>query len=65
MIRWLWLTQTGVREGYRMRDEPVAAEAGVTCNSLRPSMFSPGELVPVSQDPGSGRLHRLTELRCG
>ena len=29
LIRGLWLTQAGGREGYRMRGEPVAAEAGV------------------------------------
>ena len=26
----LWLTHAGVREGYRMRGEPAAAEASVT-----------------------------------
>ena len=30
LFRWLWLTQAGGREGYRMRDEPVVAEAGMT-----------------------------------
>ena len=28
LIRGLWLTQAGGREGYGMRGEPVAAEAG-------------------------------------
>ena len=29
LIRGLWLTQAGGREGYIMRGEPAAAEAGV------------------------------------
>ena len=29
LIRGLWLTQAGGREGYRMRGEPAAAEAGM------------------------------------
>ena len=29
LIRGLWLTQAGVREGYRMRSQAAAAEAGV------------------------------------
>ena len=42
-----------------MRGEPAAAEAGVRCNSLRRVVCSPGEVVPGSWDPASGRLHRL------
>ena len=30
LIRGLWLTQAGVREGYRIQGEPAAAEASVT-----------------------------------
>ena len=30
LIRGLWLTQARGREGYGMRGEPAAAEAGVT-----------------------------------
>ena len=30
LIRGLWLTQAGEREGYRMQGEPAAAEADVT-----------------------------------
>ena len=30
LIRGLWLTQARGREGYRMRGEPVVAEASVT-----------------------------------
>ena len=30
LIRGLWLTQAGGREGYGVQDEPVAAEASVT-----------------------------------
>ena len=29
LIRGLWLTQAGGREGYRMQGEPVVAEASV------------------------------------
>ena len=29
LIRWLWLTQAGGREGYGMWGEPAAAEASV------------------------------------
>ena len=29
------------------------------CNSLRRAIRSSGEVVPGSQDPGSGGLHRL------
>ena len=30
LIRGLWLTQSGGREGYGVRGEPAAAETGVT-----------------------------------
>ena len=66
LIRELWLTQAGVRERYGMQGEPAAAEAGLTlqqpeaqCNTLRHTVCSPREVVPGSQDPSSGRLHRL------
>ena len=42
-----------------MQGEPVAAEAGVRCKSLRCAVCFPGEVVPGSRDPGSGGLHRL------
>ena len=46
------------KEGYGwMRGEPAAAEAGMTLH--QPEACSPGEVVPGSQDPGSGGLHRL------
>ena len=53
-MQGLWLIQAGGREGYGMRDDPVAAEASVRC-----VVYSPGEVVPGSRDLGSGRLHRL------
>ena len=43
LIRGLWLTQAGGRSG----------------TSLRRMVHSPGEVVPESQDPVSGGLHRL------
>ena len=42
LIRGLWLTQVGVREGYGMWGEPVVAEAGM-------SLRQPGECHVFSQ----------------
>ena len=42
-----------------MWGEPAVAEGGVTLQQPEASMCSPGEVVPVSWDPGSGALHRL------
>ena len=42
-----------------MRGEPAAAEAIMTLQQPRHAVRSPGEVVPGSQDPGSGGLHRL------
>ena len=47
-----------------MQVESVAADSGVHCNSLRNTTCSPREVVPVSQDPGSGGMHRLPGV-CG
>ena len=44
-----------------MWGEPAVAEPGVTCNSLRHAVRSPGEVFPVSWDSGSGSW----EGRCG
>ena len=41
-----------------MRGELAVAEAGVTLHQPE-VLCSPGEVVPGSQDPGSGGLHRL------
>ena len=61
LIRELWLTQAGGREGYGMRGEPAAAEAGMTLHQPEAChVFSRG-VVPGSRDPGSGGLHRLPE----
>ena len=49
----------GGREGEGVWGEPVVAEAGVRCTSLRHTVCSPRQVVPGSRDPGSGRLHRL------
>ena len=56
LIRWLWLTQAGGREGFGVLGEPAVAWR---CTSLRHAVRSPGEVVPGSRDPGSGGLHRL------
>ena len=58
LIRGLWLTQARGREGYGMQVEHAVAEASVTLQQPRP-VYSPGEVVPGSWDPGSGGLHRL------
>ena len=42
-----------------MRGEPAAAEATVTLHQPEVHVCSPGEVVPGSQDPVSGGLHRL------
>ena len=59
LLRGLWLTQDGGREGYRCgaslrRQRPVWH-----CSSLSRAVRSPGEVVPWSREPGSGGLHRL------
>ena len=41
-----------------MRGKPVAAEASMTLQQPE-ALCSPGEVVPGSRDPDSGRLHRL------
>ena len=60
LIRGLWLTQAGGREGHGVRGEPAAAEAGVTFHST-PCVL-PGKLSldtgrwqwRAAQAPGRG-----------
>ena len=59
LIRGLWLTQAGGRERYRCGTSLWWQRLAWRCISLRCALCSPGEVVPGSQDPGSGRLHRL------
>ena len=59
LIRGLWLTQAGGREGNGVRGEPAAAEATVTLHQPEAAVRSPGEVVPGSRDTGRGWLHRL------
>ena len=59
LIRVLWLTQAG---GGRVMECRVSLELQRLvwhCTSLRRTVCSPGEVVPGSRDPGSGRLNRL------
>ena len=42
-----------------MRGEPAMAEAGVTLQQPEVRHVFSREVVPGSQDPGSGGLHRL------
>ena len=65
LICGLWLTQATGREGYGYGACLRQQWPTWRCHSLRCSVCSPGEVVPGSQDPGSGRLHRLREGRCG
>ena len=44
-----------------MRGEPAMAEASLKLPQPEECQVLPGEVVPGSQDPGSGRLHRLLD----
>ena len=44
LIRGLWLTQAGGREGYGMRGEPVAAEANMMLQQSEVPCVLPGKL---------------------
>ena len=60
LLRGLWLTQAGGREGYGGGGASLRRQSpACRCTSLRCAMHSPGKVVPGSQDPGSGRLHRV------
>ena len=59
LIRGLWLTQDGWREGYRMRGEPAVAEASMTLQWPEARCVFSREVVPGARDPGGGWLHRL------
>ena len=59
LIRGLWLTQAGGREGYGCGPSLQRQCPAWRCSSLMRAMCSPGEVVPGSQDPGHGGLPRL------
>ena len=59
LLRGLWLTQAGGREGYGCGASLQRQRPALHCTSLRRTVCSPGEVVPGSWDPGSGGLHRL------
>ena len=59
LIRGLWLTQAGEREGYGMWVSLQWQRPAWRCDSLSHPTCSSGEVVPGSWDPGSGRLHSL------
>ena len=59
LIRGLWLTQAGGREGYGYGASLHWQRPAWCCNSLRCAECYPRALVPGSWDPGSGGLHRL------
>ena len=59
LIRGLWLTQAGERQGYGVQGEPAVAEAGVTLQQPDVcSVFSWGS-CPWIMGPCSSQLHRL------
>ena len=55
----LWLAQAEGREGYGGGASLRRQRPACRCSSLRRAVRSPGEVVPGSQDPGHGGLHRL------
>ena len=59
LILGLWLTQAGLGRGKKCGASLQRQRPAWRCSSLRRAMCSPGEVVPGSQDPGSGGLHRL------
>ncbi|XP_060142899.1 receptor-interacting serine/threonine-protein kinase 2-like isoform X1 [Globicephala melas] len=59
LIRGLWLSQAGGREGHRGQGEPVAPQADVTLHQPEARRAFSREVVPGSREPGSGGLHRL------
>ena len=59
LLRGLWLTQAGGREGYGCWASLRRQRPAWRCTSLRRAVRSPGEVVPGSQDTGSGGLHGL------
>ena len=59
LLRGLWLTQTGGREGYGCGASLRRQSPAGCCTSLRRAVRFPGEVVPGSRDPGRGGLRRL------
>ena len=59
LLRGLWLTQAGGREGYGCGASLQRQRLALHCSSLRCTVRSPGQVVPGAWDPGSGGLHRL------
>ena len=59
LIRGLWLTQAGGKEGYACGVSLWWQRPVWRCTSLRHATRSPGEVVPGSWDSGSDGLHRL------
>ena len=59
LIRGLWLTQARGREGTLCGVSLWRQRPPWSYTSLRHTMCSPGEVVPGSRDPVSGRLHRV------
>ena len=59
LLRGLWFTEAGGREGYRCGARLQRQRPAWRCTSPRRAVRSPGEVVPGSLDPGSGGLHRL------
>ena len=59
LLQGLWLTQAVGREGYRVRGEPVVAEADKMLHQPEACCVFSWGVVPGSRDPGSGALPRI------
>ena len=59
LLRELWLTQAGGREGFGCGASLRRQRPAWRCTSPRRTVRSPGEVVPGSREPGRGGLHRL------
>ena len=59
LLRGLWLTQAGGKEGYRCGASLRQQSLACRCSSLRHVVRSPGKVVPGSREPCRGGLHQL------
>ena len=60
LLLGLWLTQAGWREGYRLRGEPAAAEAGITLHQPEARSVFSRESCPWITGPWQWRAGQAT-----